>query len=74
MNSEIYEDDEGYYNGKGNKLMNVAQVREQLPLSRARIYQLINSGELPAVQVGRRVMVAEGDLWEFIADHRKPEF
>jgi excisionase family DNA binding protein len=52
-----------------NRLLSIAQVRDRLPLSRARLYQLIDSGELPAVRVGRRVFVVSSVLEEFISSH-----
>ena len=52
-----------------NRLLSVAQVRNRLPLSRARLYQLIDSGELPSVRVGRRVFVVSSVVEEFIGKH-----
>jgi excisionase family DNA binding protein len=54
-----------------NRLLNVTEVKRRLPLSRARLYQLLGSGELGSVQVGRRVMVPESDLEHFIESHRR---
>jgi excisionase family DNA binding protein len=54
-----------------DKLLDMGKVQEQLPLSMARLYQLVHEGSLPAIQVGRRLMVATADLEEFIKAHRR---
>ena len=46
-------------------LLRVTEAAERLSLSRSRAYELIASGELPSVRIGRslRVPVAALDAW-----------
>ena len=47
------------------KLLTTLQAAESLDLHRTRIWQLIKSGRLPAVQLGRDWFVKEQDLLKF---------
>ena len=50
----------------------MAQVAERLGLSKASVYKLCNSGDLPHVRVGpNSVRVTEADLAVFVAARRK---
>ena len=43
-------------------------------LSRSTLYNLIKTGELPVIKVGRRTLIADADLRSLINRHRsKPE-
>ena len=44
------------------KLLRVPAVAERLSLSRAKTYELLASGQLPSVTVGRARRVRESDL------------
>lgn len=44
------------------KLLSVAEVAARLNLSRARVNQLIDGGDLPATRIGRSFVVREADL------------
>lgn len=44
------------------KLLRVPAVMERLALSRAKTYELLASGQLPSVTVGRARRVRESDL------------
>lgn len=53
-------------------LLRPPEVARRLSVSRARAYQLIAAGEIPAVRIGRLVRVAPQDLEAFIARQREP--
>ena len=44
-----------------------AQVAEKLGLGRTTVYQLLSSGRLPAIRIGRSVRVPAGALHEFLS-------
>ena len=44
------------------KFLSVAEAAERLELTRSRVNQLISSGVLPALRVGRSFMINEKDL------------
>ena len=44
------------------KLLSVAEAAARLNLSRARVNQLIDSGDLPATRIGRAFVIREVDL------------
>lgn len=45
----------------------VAEVAKSTGLSRAYVYQLVETGQLPAVRIGRRVLITPAGLTEFLA-------
>jgi excisionase family DNA binding protein len=51
----------------GPRLYTLKQAAERLQISRAKLYQLMNSGELRSVHVGTRRLISEDALAEFIA-------
>jgi excisionase family DNA binding protein len=54
------------------RLLKAAEVAEVLRVSRAHVYAMVASGELPAVRFsGQSVRVVEEDLNRFINDRRK---
>lgn len=57
--------------GKGEaaipRLHDVKEVRRRLNIGLTKFYELINSGELRSVTIGRRRLVSEDALVEFIA-------
>jgi excisionase family DNA binding protein len=52
------------------ELMSVAEVAAALRFSRGHVYELIRSGELPALRHGRAVRVRREDLDSWEARHR----
>ena len=48
------------------KLLKAQEVAELLSVSRSFAYELMQSGQLPTVQLGRAVRVRPEDLEEFI--------
>jgi len=53
--------------GHFSKLLTAKQVEEILNIGRSTTYQLIQSGELPSVRIGRAVRVRIKDLERFIS-------
>ena len=49
-----------------NEMLTVEQVAAVLNVSRKTVYELVASGELPAVHVGRLVRISEADLLEYM--------
>ena len=49
------------------RLHNIEGVMERLGVGRSTIFDLISSGELRSVKVGRRRLVSEAALTDFIA-------
>lgn len=49
-----------------NRLLTVEQSAEFLNLSRSRVYELINAGELPSVTIGRSRRVPLGALDDYV--------
>ncbi len=47
---------------KTDKLLSVSEVAERLGVIRQRVFQLIQSGRLPAVMVGSQYVIKELDL------------
>jgi excisionase family DNA binding protein len=50
--------------------MTVKEVATELRLGHTKTYELIASGQLPAVRIGRSVRVTPQALREFIEAHR----
>lgn len=48
------------------RLLKVKEVCERLSLSRSEVYELLASGELVSVKIGRARRVADRDLEEYI--------
>lgn len=46
--------------------MTVAEVAGKLRVSNMTVYRLVNSGQLPAVRVGRGYRIREGDLVKYL--------
>lgn len=48
------------------RLYNFDETGRQLGISRARVYELVNAGELRAVRVGRLRRIRESDLQTYV--------
>ncbi|SNS91463.1 DNA binding domain-containing protein, excisionase family [Micrococcales bacterium KH10] len=49
------------------KFLTVAEVAEQMRVSKMTVYRLVHSGELPAVRVGKSFRVPQRALDEYLA-------
>ena len=54
--------------GKQSRFMTVGEVASVLRVSNMTVYRLINSGELPAVRIGRSFRVRSEDFDRYLAD------
>ncbi len=50
-------------------VVTVAEVADQLRVSKMTVYRLVNSGALPSVRFGRSFRVPEAALNEYLAAH-----
>lgn len=53
-------------------LYTVNEVQRQLHLSRRKLYELITSGELPSLRIGRARRIPASAVETFIADRLEP--
>src|ERR671933_530281 len=56
----------------GQQLLTIQQVCQELGVGRSWVYQRINSGQIPSVQLGGNLRVEREDLEEYIQKHRRP--
>lgn len=52
--------------GDGPLLLSVADAAKHLSVSRGMLYEMVNSGELASVQIGRRRLISRQALADFI--------
>jgi excisionase family DNA binding protein len=50
-----------------SRFVTVAEVAEQLRVSNMTVYRLIQSGQLPAIRVGRSYRIREEDVDRYLA-------
>jgi excisionase family DNA binding protein len=53
--------------GRRGQLLTLDEVAKRLSISRARVYELINAGELELLHIGRLARVRESDLERYVA-------
>lgn len=53
--------------------LKVPEVAEMLQIARSRAYELVGSGEIPSVRIGRSVRVSRKELDHWLEEHRQPE-
>lgn len=58
----------GTQQGVQPKLNTIEQASERLGICRANLYKLLGSGQLRSVKIGRRRLVPEQAIADFIAD------
>ncbi len=51
------------------QLLTVVDAAQHLCISRSKIYELLASGELPSVRIGRNRRITMSDLAEFVENH-----
>jgi excisionase family DNA binding protein len=57
---------------KTHEWLKVPEVAEELNIPRSRAYELVASGELPAVRIGERsIRVNRGELEKFLLENRR---
>ncbi len=55
---------------EGATLLRAEEVAKVLRIGRTRTFELLGSGELPVIRIGRVVRVPKADLDRWIAEHR----
>lgn len=50
-----------------SKLLNETEVRKLIPIGRSKYYELIGSGDLRSVKIGRRRFVTEQAVADYIS-------
>jgi excisionase family DNA binding protein len=56
------------HEGAQTRFLTVGEVASILRVSSMTVYRLINSGELPAVRIGRSLRLRSEDLDRYLAD------
>lgn len=62
-----------FQNINNNQLLNVGKIATLLSLSKAKVYKMIQTGELPGISIGRSVRVHPQDLHNYIKEKRSAE-
>jgi excisionase family DNA binding protein len=57
---------------KEHEWMRVPKVADVLRIARSRAYELVGSGEIPSVRIGRSVRVSRKDLDRWLEEQRQP--
>jgi len=55
-----------------HEYLKVPEVAKVLRIARSRAYELVGSGEIPSVRIGRSVRVRRKDLDKCLEDWRQP--
>lgn len=53
--------------------LKVPEVAEVLQIARSRAYELVGSGEIPSVRIGRSVRVNRSELDRWLEERRYPK-
>lgn len=64
-----------FLSGNTMELLTVREVQMQLKVSRACVYSLIESGDLPCVRIGigrGTIRIDQEDVYQFVEKRRKP--
>ena len=54
------------------QLLSADDLQRRLTLGRTRVYEILRSGEIDVIKIGRRLFVTEQDLSDWIARCRRP--
>jgi excisionase family DNA binding protein len=52
--------------------LKVPEVAEVLRIARSRAYELVGSGEIPSVRIGRSVRISRRELDRWLEEQRQP--
>ena len=52
-----------------NRFLKARDVQQQLNVSRALVYRLIETGNLRAVRINHAIRVRQSDLYKYIQEH-----
>ena len=55
-----------------HEYLKVQEVAEVLRIARGRAYELVGSGEIPSVRIGRSVRVSRKELDRWLEEQRQP--
>ena len=55
-----------------HEYLKVPEVAKVLRIARSRAYELVGSGEIPSVRIGRSVRVSRRELVRWIEEQRQP--
>jgi excisionase family DNA binding protein len=55
-----------------HEYLKVPEVAEVLRIARSRAYELVGSGEIPSVRIGRSVRVSRRELDKWLEEQRHP--
>jgi excisionase family DNA binding protein len=55
-----------------HEYLKVPEVAEVLSIVRSRAYELVGSGEIPSVRIGRSVRVSREELERWLEEQRQP--
>jgi excisionase family DNA binding protein len=56
----------------GHRLLTVPEAAEQLHISRVSLYELIRSGQLPSLKIGKSRRIPASALGRFVAERTQP--
>ncbi|MCK4782874.1 MAG: helix-turn-helix domain-containing protein [Desulfobacteraceae bacterium] len=56
-------------NGIRKRLLTARDIAYLMQISKSKAYDLMRSGEIPAVRIGRSIRVREEDIDQYIEDH-----
>lgn len=56
-----------------HEYLKVPEVAEMLQIARSRAYELVGSGKIPSVRIGRSVRVSRRELDRWLEEQRQPE-
>ena len=59
--------------GNRHEYLKVPEVAEMLQIARSRAYELVGSGEIPSVRIGRSLRVSRRELERWLEGRRRPE-
>jgi len=64
--------DAGFNDIAMEKIYTVPEVADYLKLSKSKVYNLVQRGEIPSIKIGRNVRIRESDLDQWLDDQTQP--